>query len=94
MYDKIIKFCQKADEIGISKIYDPANSNNSIMNIHSDDDYSIIKNKIKELFEALMTNDVDTISNCLLGKHYSINQGYLYNAKEHSPHLDISQTIN
>lgn len=94
LYDKIIKFCKKANKIGISEIYDPANANNNIMNIHSEYEFSVIRNKINELYEALMTNDKATIKNCLLGNEYSIDQGYLTNAKEHSKYLNILSTSN
>lgn len=90
IYDKLVKFCEHAEKIGNSKIYDPANHENNIMNIHSDNEFTLIKNKISELYEALMTSDETTIENCLLGKDYSIDLGYLTNAKEHSRYLDIS----
>lgn len=83
LYDKLVKFCSHYQEIGRKKIYDPANSANDINSIHTDSEFEIIRNKIEKLYEALLTNDKDTIANCLENKQYDIEQGYINNAKSH-----------
>lgn len=84
LIDKLVKFCSKHSEIGVKKIFDPANSNNDIMNIHNQEEFSIIRDKIKELYEVLMTNNEEAIVNCILGKAYDIDQAYLNNTKNYS----------
>lgn len=89
--DKIVKFCSHWDEIGRVKIYDPANKDNDIMQIHDEAEFSIIREKIHFLYEALMTNNEETIRGCFLGNPVSIERGYLVNAKSHSPRLEICE---
>lgn len=89
LYDKLVKFCSHYSEIGITKLYDPANQNNNIMNIHSETEFNIIRSKIKELYEALLTNDQDTIENCIKGEKYNIDEAYAKDAKSHSKLLNL-----
>lgn len=74
--DKLIKFCSMYDEIGKKKVNDPANSNNNIMEIHNESDFENIRQKIKKLYEALVTDDAETIVNCILGNNYNIEEAY------------------
>ena len=91
LYDKLVKFCSHYDEIGVRKIYDPANSNNDIMNIHSSIEFQIIRDKIKKLYEALLTNDEITILNCINGKQYDLDVAYAKDAKSHSRALNLKE---
>lgn len=45
VYDKLVKFCSHYAEIGKTKIYDPANTNNDIMQIHSENEFATIRKK-------------------------------------------------
>lgn len=90
LYDQLVKFCNHADNIGCVKVYDPANINNDLSKIHTDYEYEIIKTKIHKLKEALLTNDDETIINCILNKTYDLDNAYLKNAKKHSSELKIS----
>ena len=83
IYDKLVKFCSHYHEIGKTRIYDPANSANDITKIHSESEFSLIREQFKKLYDALLTNDEQTINNCILNKHYDVEQGYLNNAKSH-----------
>lgn len=84
LQDKLIKFCRHYDEIGITKIYDPANSNNDTMQIHSEEEFGKIRENIHELLETLLTDDSETYLNCLQGKPYDIEAGYRRNAFSHA----------
>lgn len=86
VYDKLVKFCSHYDEIGKVKIYDPANFANDINTIHTDYEFGIIRDKIEKLYKALLTNDEETILNCLKNKTYDIECGYINNAKSHFKH--------
>ena len=92
IYDKLVKFCSHYDDIGKKKIYDPANSNNDIMTIHNEYEFDYIRKMIKRLYDALLTNDSDTIINCIKGYSYNIEEGYDRNAYEHAP--DINRKKN
>lgn len=81
LYDMLIKFCSHYDDIGKKIIYDPANNSNDITQIHSEDEFKIIRDKIKELYEALLTNDENTIICCITNQKYNIDDGYINNAK-------------
>ena len=83
IYDKLVKFCSHYNEIGKTKIYDPANSANDINKIHDEYEFSLIRNYIEKLYRALLTNDEETIKNCILNKPYDIEKGFLNNAKSH-----------
>lgn len=87
LQDKLIKFCRHYQDIGIRTIYDPANSSNDIMKMHSEDEFKEIRQRIHNLLEALLTDDPETYINCLLGKHYDVEEGYRRNAFFHS-HFD------
>ena len=86
-YTKLIKFCECYDKIGNVKIHDPANSNNDINLIHDEYEFIQIRKYIKKLYDALLTNDDETIKNCILGKTYNLDAAYLSNAKSHSSEL-------
>ena len=89
LYDKLIKFCSHYKEIGITKIYDPANKDNNINTIHDSNEFEIIREKIRTLYDVLQTNDSNTIINCIKGETFDIENGYLTNAKSHSTNLQI-----
>ena len=88
LYDQLVKFCSHYDDIGKVKIYDPANFANDINNIHTDYEFKIIRNEIKKLYEALLTNDEETIISCIKNKSYDIDEGYNNNAKSHFKNKD------
>lgn len=81
---KLLKFCDCYNEIGITTINDPANSNNNIMEIHDELEFKTIRSKIKQLREALYTDDEETVKNCILGKYYDIDTAYKRVARKHS----------
>lgn len=83
IYDKLVKFCSHYNEIGKTKIYDPANSANDINKIHDEYEFSLIRDYIEKLYRVLLTNDEQTIKNCILNKPYDIENGFLNNAKAH-----------
>lgn len=83
IYDKLVKFCSHYNEIGKTKIYDPANSENDINKIHDEYEFSLIRDYIEKLYRVLLTNDEQTIKNCILNKPYDIEKGFLNNAKSH-----------
>lgn len=83
IYDKLVKFCSHYNEIGKTKIYDPANSANDINKIHNEYEFSLIRDYIEKLYRVLLTNDEQTIKNCILNKPYDIENGFLNNAKAH-----------
>lgn len=83
IYDKLVKFCSHYNEIGKTKIYDPANSANDINKIHDEYEFSLIRDYIEKLYRVLLTNDEQTIKNCILNKPYDIEKGFLNNAKAH-----------
>jgi len=87
--DKLVKFCKRWEDIGKLKIYDPANADNDIMTIHSEYEFSLIRERIHNLYEALMTNNEETIKKCFLGDSYSLDDAYIANAKSHSPLLHV-----
>ena len=84
LLDKVIKFCSQYDKIGVQKINDPANTHNDIMDIHSKYEFSIIREKIKSLYEVLMTDNEKAIKDCILGKPYNIEKTYEENAFRYS----------
>lgn len=94
LYDQLVKFCNHVDEIGQTKVYDPANINNDLSDIHTQQEYEIIKNKIEKLREALHTNDDETIKNCIYGQNYDIDLAYLKIAKNHSNDLKTSKCLD
>lgn len=95
LYDKLVKFCSHYADIGKLKIYDPANSANDINSIHTDYEFDIIRNKIKELYMALLTNDENTVYCCLKNKPYDVDNGYINDAKSHFINKEgLSKTLN
>lgn len=84
IYDKLIKFCKHYNDIGNVVLFDPANSNNNIKDIHEEFEFATIRKEIKRLYDALMTLDLETIKNCIEGKEINIDEGYYKNAKGHS----------
>lgn len=91
LYDKLIKFCSHFNEIGITKIYDPANKfGNNIMTIHTDDEFQSIRYYIKELYEVLLTNNENTIKNYFDNKPIYLEKSY----KENLKHNPISLYLN
>lgn len=90
VYDKLVKFCSHYDEIGKKRIYDPANDNNDIMKIHDEFEFQIIRQNIKKFYDALLTNDSDTIINCIKGHQYDLESGYDRNAYEHAPEIKVN----
>lgn len=93
IYDKLVRFCSHYNDIGKKKINDPANSNNNIMGIHTDYEFNIIREKIKSLYEILLTNDEISIINYLKGKSVDIDLAYAKDAKSHSPSLLLHNTL-
>lgn len=91
IYDKLVKCCRHYSDIGIVKIYDPANRDNDINTIHSDDEFELIRDKIKYLYEILLTNHDKAIRECIIGKNPDVDNAYLLNAKSHSRSLNISK---
>ena len=87
IYDKLVKFCSHYNDIGKKKIYDPANSNNDIMLIHDDYEFNIIRTNIKRLYDALLTNDSETIIKCIKRESYDLEIGFDRNAFNHAPEL-------
>lgn len=85
LFDKLIKFCDMYELIGVKKINDPANSNNDIMIIHNEFEFLTIRNQIEKLKDVLYTEDEVTIKKCIMGQNYDINEGYITVAKGHSP---------
>lgn len=89
LYENLVTFTEHANEIGKIKLLDPANSANDISDIHSPNEFKIIRDNLNLLHEALLTNDPDTILNCLQNKQYDIDGGYLSNCKSHSSLLNL-----
>lgn len=92
VYDKLVRFCSCYKEIGKTKIYDPANADNDIMDIHTEYEFENIRNKIKMLYEVLLTNDSKRIIEFLEGSYVSIDDAYANDAKSHSKSLSL--TVN
>lgn len=85
LYDKLIKFCKRFDEIGKTKIYDPANEHgNNIMEIHTESEFQIIRDNIKELYEVLLTNNEQTIKDYFENKTIDLENAYKENSKRNS----------
>lgn len=76
LMDQLITFCRHGSEIGKTKIYDPANPSNDIMQIHESYEFEQIRKKINDLLEALLTDDNKTIRDCVLGQPIDIDKGY------------------
>lgn len=89
LYNNLVIFSEHYDDIGKVSLVDPANIANDISNIHSSYEFEIIRNNIKELYNALLTDDENTIINCILNKSYDLEKGYFKSAKSHSPMLNL-----
>lgn len=90
LYDKLIKFCSHFKEIGKTKIFDPANEHgNNIMTIHTDEEFQIIRDKIKELYNVLLTNNEKTIQDYFNNKPIDLENAYKENSKKHSSALRL-----
>ncbi len=93
LYNNLVIFSEHYDDIGNVKLVDPANIANDISNIHSSYEFEIIRNNIKELYNALLTDDENTIINCILNKPYDLGNGYFKSAKSHSPMLNFKNKL-
>lgn len=94
LYDKLIKFCKHFNEIGKTKIYDPANKHgNNIMNIHSEGEFQIIRDNIKELYDVLLTNNEQIIKDYFEHKLVNYEDAYKENSRFQSQALSW-QTSN
>ena len=90
LYDKLIKFCSHFKEIGKTKIYDPANENgNDIMTIHTESEFQIIRDYVKELYEVLLTNNEQTIKDYFANKPVDLENAYKENSKTNSLALSL-----
>jgi hypothetical protein len=88
--EKLMKFCSFYKEIGILKVEDPANANNNIMTIHNENEFAEIRDKIKQLWEALATDNSEIIKKCIMGHQVNINEAYEKVAKNHSKLINFS----
>ena len=93
LFNKVFHFFKHYNDIGKVKIYDPANTYNDIMKIHNDYEFELIRQKINELYEVLLTDDENSIKCCLLGLDYDISEAYLNNAKSHSAFLNTNNNL-
>lgn len=91
LVDKLIRFCDRCGDIGRKNITDPANLNNDIMTIHNEWEFERIRDQIKKLRNALLTDDEVVIENCILNKPYDENQSYVQNAGNHSSLIKFNQ---
>lgn len=91
LIDKLIKFCDHFEDIGNKKVQDPANSNNDIMSIHDEWEYSSVRSQIKKLRDALLTDDETVMENCILNEPYDENESYIKNAENHSTLIKLGQ---
>ena len=97
LVEKLIQFAKRFAEIGVSKVYDPANPNgNNIMDIHSEYEFQLIRKYIKTLYEVLLTDDESLVKDYLTGKGTDqniqslIESAYAKSAKSHSPSLQLT----
>lgn len=90
LFDMLVKFCSFFNLIGTTQIHDPANSNNDIMNIHSQNEFEVIRKKIKELYKILLTNNTICIVDFLV-RNAAVNcdQCYEQDALSHSQQLNL-----
>lgn len=82
--DRLMHFCNSFEKIGRIKIDDPANSNNNIMDIHNDHEFSVIRNKVSTLRDAILTDDSETVRKCILGEQFDESESYENSASKHS----------
>lgn len=76
LLDKLVKFCRHYADFDSIKIYDPANSANDLSDIHNSYEFGIIKERMKELFEIVSTDNKDAIINMLIGGKTSPDKAY------------------
>ena len=94
--EKTIQFAKKFSEIGVTKVYDPANPNgNDIMSIHTEEEFKIIRDAIKEFYEVLLTDDENLVKDYLIKSEVRlaiqdrIDFAYQKSAKSHSSFLRV-----
>ncbi len=90
IYDQLVKFSSHFSDIGKVSLFDPANSNNNISDIHDDYENIIIRNQIKDLYDALLTNDERTIISIMNGESVDLNKAYEHDAISHSSALRLN----
>lgn len=97
LVEKIIQFVMKFDEIGITKVYDPANPNgNNIMDIHTEYEFQNIRKYIRTLYEVLLTDDEELVEYYLTDEKSNwdieqlIESSYEKSANSHSPLLKLT----
>ena len=97
LVEKVIQFAKQFDEIGVTKVYDPANPNgNNIMGIHNEYEFQIIRSYIKTLYEVLLTDNDELVKYYLTDEKSNddieqlIESSYEKSAKSHSPSLKLS----
>ena len=76
LLDKLVKFSRHYNDFDSIKIYDPANSANDLSDIHTQYEFEIIKERLKELFEIVSTDNKNAILNLLLGGKSSPDKAY------------------
>ena len=94
--EKLLQFASQFKEIGVTKVYDPANPHgNNIMGIHDESEFEIIRNYIKDLYEVLLTDDEKLVKDFLMGTIACwqidglIKASYEKSAKSHSQLLNL-----
>ncbi|MFA7157192.1 MAG: hypothetical protein WC123_05830 [Bacilli bacterium] len=81
LIEQLHKFCLHVDDIGVKRVYDPANKDNDIMVIHSEQEYQTIRNHINKLKEIVLTNSEEDIVNYINGISCNIDDAYIRYAK-------------
>lgn len=94
--EKLLQFASRFKEIGVTKVYDPANPHgNDIMGIHSESEFEIIRKHIKNLYEVLLTDDEKLVRDYFMGNiaywqmEGLIKSSYEKSAKDHSELLNL-----
>lgn len=97
LVEKVIQFVKKFDEIGVTKVYDPANPNgNNIMDIHTEYEFQIIRKFIRTLYEVLLTDDEELVEYYLTNEKSDwdieqlVESSYEKSASSHSPSLNLT----
>jgi|AntRauTorcE11897_2_1112592.scaffolds.fasta_scaffold00973_10 hypothetical protein len=91
--DKLVHFCNHSNDIGTTKIFDPANFNNDIMKIHNEHEYGLIRSNLDKLRLALLTDDDESIRKCILGVSYNVSESYKNNARNHSSLIKFDNAL-
>lgn len=96
LVDKVVQFAKQFNEIGVTKVFDPANpSGNDIMDIHTNSEFQTIRKYIKALYEVLLTDNEELLEYFLTNeKSYwtieeMIKASYEKDASSHSPLLRL-----